>query len=272
MAVAGALIGGAIGAFGKKPQIPGLPPINPDDIQNQTIAGNAGSLSGAQALASRVDQFNFDQLAKALEFWSPGSLEKLQGSIGAQLSGILDPADTQSLIRSSTAAGYGKGFNFGAGGIGRNLVLRDLGIGVQQQKQMGLQNLLGVYGAGPKPFDVTSMFFTPVQRLNFAMEDRMQRYQRDLLANQVEAAPDPATAALGREIDRFFNTAASFGMMAAGGAMGGGGGGMGGGLGSFNGGGGMNAGGYSGGGVTGGWNPNWLNAQSMAGSANGATV
>ena len=48
----------------------------------------------------------------------------------------------------------------------------------------------------------------------------------DLLANQIAAAPDPATAALGKEIDRFFNTAASYGMSMAGS---GGGGGMGGG-------------------------------------------
>lgn len=217
MAVAGALIGDLIGGFGEKPVIPGLPVINPDDIQLGTIAGNAGALSGAQKLAGNVDAFNFAQLAKALEFWSPGSLQKLQRTIGSQLSGELDPQDTQALIRNATAAGYGKGFNFGSGGIGRNLVLRDLGIGVGQQRQRGLQNLMGVYGIGPKPFDVTSMFFTPQQRLNFAMEDRAQRYQRDLLAAQVDAAPDPGTAALAREIDRFFNTFASVGMGALGG-------------------------------------------------------
>lgn len=178
------------------------------------------------------------------------------------------------MIRNATAAGYGKGFNFASGGLGRNMVLRDLGLSVQGQKQKGLQNLLGVYGAGPQPFNVTSMFYTPQQRLSFALEDRAQRFQRDLLYEQVAAAPDPGTAALGKEIDRFFNTWASFGMMALGSGMGGGGmgGGGGGGFGGFNGGGGQTAGGFSGGGVTGGWNPNWLNNQVMSGSANGATV
>src|SRR6185369_13399552 len=109
------------------------------------------------------------------------------------------------------------------GSIGRNLVARDLGIGVEQQRQRGITNLMSLYSAGPKPFDPSSMFFTPQQRLNFAFEDRTQRYQRDLLASQIEAAPDPATAALGKEVDRFFNTVASIGVAAAGGGFGGGG-------------------------------------------------
>lgn len=219
MAIAGALIGGALGAFGRKPNIPGLPNIDPAAIQQQTIAGNAAALPGAEALAGNANEFSLDQLAKALNFYSPGSFGKLSSTIASQLSGQLDPEDTQALIRSSTAAGYGKGFNFGQGGIGRNLVLRDLGLGVEQQRQRGMQNLLGLYAAGPKPMDPTSMFFTPGQRLNFAVEDRQAHFQRDLLAEQVAAAPDPATAALGKEIDRFFNTAASFGTMAGGEAM-----------------------------------------------------
>jgi hypothetical protein len=222
VAVAGALIGGAIGAFGTKPKVPRLPEISPDLIQTQTETGNLGALPGAEKLGAGVDQYNLDQLAKALSFLSPGSLEKVRSTISDQLSGTLSPEDTSALIRNATAAGFSKGI--GGTGIGRNLVLRDLGLSVENQKQRGLTNLMGLYQAGPKPFDVTSMFFTPQQRLNFAFQDRSMRFERDLLAAQVKAAPDPATAALGREIDRFFNTVASFGMMAAGGGMGGAGG------------------------------------------------
>lgn len=221
MAIAGALIGGAIGAFGKKPKVPPLPVIQPGEIQAQTAAENLAVVPGAEKIGSAVDQYNFAQLAKALEFFSPGALPKLQSTLAAQLSGELAPEDTSAIIRNATAAGFGKGI--GGTGIGRNLVLRDLGLSVESQKQLGFKNLMGLYQAGPKPFDVTSMFFTPQQRVNFAMVDRTERFNRDLLAAQIKAAPDPATAALGREIDRFFNTVAGFGMMAAGGAMGGGG-------------------------------------------------
>lgn len=220
MAIAGALIGGALGAFGKKPVIPSLPNINVDQVQQQTIAGNAAATSGAEGIASNLNKFSLDELAKALSFWSPGSLQQIQGTIGSQLSGNLDPEDTRAIIRNATAAGYGKGFGFGVGSIGRNLVARDLGTSVVAQRQRGLSNLMSLYSAGPKPFDASSMFFSPQQRLDFALTDRTQRYQRDLLAAQVQAAPDPATAALGREIDRFFNTAASIGTMKLG-SMGG---------------------------------------------------
>ena len=91
-------------------------------------------------------------------------------------------------------------------------------------QQHGLANFQSTFAPKSPLMDVTSMFFTPQQRLQFAFQGRESQFQRNLLAEQVAAAPDPATAALGREIDRFFNTAASFGMMAAGGGMGGGGG------------------------------------------------
>lgn len=201
-----------MGAFGEKPSIPGLPQISPGAIQQMTAEENLAVLPTAKATGAGVDQYNLDQLAKALNFWSPGAFGRLQSTISSQLKGELAPEDTRALISSATAAGYGKGFGSSFGsrlGIGRNLVLRDLGIGVEQQKQRGLSNLMGLYGAGPRPFDVTSMFFTPAQRLNFAFLDRSARYERDLLAARVAAAPDPATAALGAEVDRLFQTMAN---------------------------------------------------------------
>lgn len=222
MAVAGALIGKAIGAFGKKPKVPGLPEILPSQVQSDTVAGNIAASGEAGKLGSIVDQYNLEQLAKALQFVLPGGLQKAQSNINSQLAGELDPSDTSAVIRNATAAGFGSGI--GRGMIGRNLVLRDLGRSSQEQKQRGFQNFLSLAGITPQPFNVTSMFFTPQQRLEFAMADRSSRFSRDLLAAQVKAAPDPAKAALGAEIDRFFNTAASVGMMAAGGGFGGGGG------------------------------------------------
>lgn len=176
---------------GTKPKVPGLDLPDISQTQLDTVAGNMGVLPSAQKLGSAVNTFNLAELAKALEFWSPGSLQKVQNTLSAQLSGQMEPGDTSALIRNATAAGYGKGFSFGSGSIGRNLVLRDLGIGVQQQKQRGLQNLLGVNAAGPKPFEVTSMFFTPQQRLSAAQYQAEQRFNRDWLESQIEAAPSP---------------------------------------------------------------------------------
>lgn len=233
MAIAGALIGGAIGAFGRKPEIPKLTPVNPTAVQSQTLADNAATLPAAQQLGTQINSYNVKEqlgmLSKALEFVAPGQLQKAQGIVNSQLNGEV-PADVAAAVQRRAAAQSLLGGFGGGSGIGRNLSLRDFGLtslGVQQQ---GLANFSALASLAPKTqaFDVSSMFFTPQQRLQAAFTERNDQFQRNLLYEQVAAAPDPATAALGREIDRFFNTAASIGVAAAGGG-GGGMGGMGGG-------------------------------------------
>ena len=63
------------------------------------------------------------------------------------------------------------------------------------------------------------MFFSSQQRLQFAQQERDKRYSNSLLRAQVKAAPDPGKAALGKEIDRFFNTVASIGVGMLGGEL-----------------------------------------------------
>lgn len=227
MAISGALIGKAIGAFGSKPKIPDLPQIDPSQVQQQSISGNLAASPGAQQLASGVNAFNATEAQKlfkqALEFLTPGGFSKLSGIIGSQLGGEVPQDVQQQLLRSGAARALASGT---AGStFSRNATLRDLGLtslGIQQQ---GFTNLMSLAPqVTPQAFNVSSMFFSPQQRLEFAFNDRSARFQRDLLAAQVKAAPDPATAAIGREVDRFFNTVAQAGTM----AMGGGGGMMGG--------------------------------------------
>lgn len=226
MAVAGALIGDALGSFGRKPDIPQLPAIDPSRVQAETIAANKDQLPQLEAIGKQVNQFNLDQqlgmLSQALNFVAPGQLQQAQGIVSSQLRGEV-PADVQlQLQRRSAAQALLGGFG-GGSGIGRNLTARDFGLTSLGIMNQGLQNFGSLASLAPRPqsFDITSMFFTPQQRLQSAFAERDAQFQRNLLAEQVAAAPDPATAALGREIDRFFNTAASFGMTAAGGAMGG---------------------------------------------------
>lgn len=231
MAVAGALISNAIGAFGKKPEIPVLPGIDPNAIQAQTIAANSQNLPGLKQQAEEINAFNIKQnlgqLSQALEFIAPGQLAQAQGLVSSQLRGEV-PADVAAQLQRRSAAQSLLGGFGGNSGLGRNLSARDFGLTSMSIQQQGLANFSNLASMVPKTamFDMTSMFYTPQQRMNFAFQDREAHFQRDLLANQVAAAPDPGTAALGKEIDRFFNTAASYGMTMAGG---GGGGGMGGG-------------------------------------------
>lgn len=222
MAVAGALISEALGAFGRKPEIPKLPAIDPAQVQAATIAGNKGALPELEAIGAQVNSFNLAQqlgmLGKALDFLAPGQLQQVQANNASLLRGEV-PKDVQAqLQRQAVAGAYGRGYG-GGSGIAQNDYLRSLGLTslqLQQQGQAGFGQLASMAPQTPL-FNPSSMFFTPQQRLEAAFSERQAQFQRNLLAEQIAAAPDPATAALGKEIDRFFNTAASIGTMAAGG-------------------------------------------------------
>jgi hypothetical protein len=226
MAVAGALIGGAIGAYGKKPKVPALADINPDLIQQQTAAGNIASFADIAKLATMTNQFSQDQLDALLDRTLPGVRQAAQENILSMSRGEVPEDVSRAITR------YQAGRNVGAltsgSGFANSSAARQLGLTSLSLIDKGLSSAESWLSRAAAPqMDVTAMFFTPQQRLAFAERDRSARFERDLMAAQVKAAPDPATAALGKEIDRFFNTWAQVGTGMLG-SMGGGGGGMGG--------------------------------------------
>jgi hypothetical protein len=230
MAIAGALIGRAIGAFGRKPSVPTLQSIDPNKVQTQTAQANLAGMPDFTKLAEAVNAARRKEGMAAMEAVTPGATDILASgtqSIAAMLKGQL-PADVQKMVEQKAAEASMAG-GFGGTGAGRALGARDLGLTSLSLVEKGLDSsqrwLSGALQLAQPGgfFDVSSMMFTPQEKLSFEVNERNLRYNRDLLAAQVKAAPDPATAALGREVDRFFNTVAAAGVMAAGGAMGGGG-------------------------------------------------
>ncbi len=181
--------------FGSKPKVPTLQKVDPNAVQQQGISADLSQLPDAEKLSSQVNQFSLDELLKASQFAVPGGLAKAGENINAQLSGQLSPEDTQATIRNATAAGYGRGFSFGSGSIGRNLVLRDLGLSTLSQQQQGLTNFMNLSSAfRPQQLSPTSMFLTPQQRLSSAMQANEDAFNRDWLEAQISAAPNPAGA------------------------------------------------------------------------------
>lgn len=272
MAIAGALIGGAIGAYGKKPKVPKLTDIIPEETQKKTIAGNIASFADVAKLAADVNTFNQEQVSALIDRVLPGARQQIEKNINAQLRGEIPEDVLQGLRRSQAersagALTQGSGFTLG------QELSRQLGMSLALTQQ-GLSSAESWLARSAAPtFDVTSMFFTPQQRLAFEQQQQGAKFQRDMIAAGVKAAPDPATAALGQEIDRFFNTAASVGMMAAGGAMGGGMGaggvgGAGGGMGGMGG----SMGGLGGVGGLGAFSGSGMGGGGMIGSANGGSV
>lgn len=218
MAIAGALIGGALGGYGKKVKVPMFEAISPDQVQQQTVAGNIASFGDISKLAASVNTFNQDQLNALLDKALPGAREQIQSNILSQLKGEVPKDVARAISRSNAERGVGV---FQGSPFRSNIEARDIGLTSLQQIDRGLASAESWLSRAAAPqMDATAMFFSPQQRLGFAQSERNSRLSRDLMEAQVKAAPDPATAALTQEIDRFFNTMVQS-SMSMGGIMGG---------------------------------------------------
>lgn len=221
----GALVGRALGAYGKKPKIPKLGEIDPAKVQLDTVAGNMGVLDTAGALAGATNKLNVNNLKALFEQALPGQYGLAQENTLSLLKGQV-PQDVQDAIQRTIAArtlgnaGYGN-----AGGqFGDFSQARQLGLTSLQLQQQGLNQFGALQSMFPR-LDVSSMFFSPQQRLSFAFEDRAAHFQRNLLFEQVKAAPNPADVALAEGLDNDFAAFRQMILSYAGGMMGGGGGG-----------------------------------------------
>lgn len=218
MSVAGALIGDAIGAFGEKPIIPAFEEIDVNKVQSDTAQGNLDNLALLERLGEQTNAAQIRNQKAALQAGLPGQFSQARDNVAALLRGEIPTDVGQQVARTSAAAGFQGGFQ--GSKLGGNLTARDLGLTSLSLQQTGLQN----FGAlaqliNPNPFNISSMFFSSQQRLQFAQQERDKRFSNNLLRAQVAAAPDPGKAALGKEIDRFFNTVASIGVGMVGGKL-----------------------------------------------------
>jgi len=222
----GGLAGWALGAYGKKPKVPNLKEISPDATQKATVAGNTTNFADIAKLATQVNTFNQDQLDALIDRVLPGARTQIQETLGSQLRGEI-PKDVQNAIYRSTAE-RGVSGGFGGSGFGRNVTARDLGLTSLEITNKALTSAESWLAKASAPqFDVTSMFFTPQQRLAFEQQQQSVQFQRDVMQAGVDAAPDPAMAAIAQGIDsdiaRVQNAALSIGgMYAGGGGLGGG--------------------------------------------------
>jgi hypothetical protein len=255
LAGAALMIGGSAMAAGKKVKVPNFNRVNIENEQKAAIAGNLAALQPATELAQKTTAAEQSQLEAQLRRAIPGYdqlVSQAGKNIGANLRGEISQ-DVQSQLQRS-AAGRALGGGFGAGsGMGRNLSARDLGLTGMQIQNQGLaqaQNFIQQQRAFGmvQPFSVSSMFISPTQRINLALQENQSQYNRDMAAAQVAAQPDPMMAAIGGSLS-------NIGGMALGGAMGGGMGGMGGGGKGGGGGGGVTINYGGGGGYGVGYNP-----------------
>lgn len=220
--IAGALVGGALGAYGKKPDEIKLETINPADSANQALDINLSTLPKAEALASDVNLFNQSQLDKLIEMALPGGPSQIKKNIMAELRGELPPDVVEEIQRSVASRASVGGFS--GTGFSSALGARDLGLSSLALTERGLNSAARWLAQSTAPvMDVSRSFFSPQQLLAFNVGERDRRYEAERVNAGIRAAPDPNAAQLAQGFDNFFKTWSSIGTMAAGNAMGGGG-------------------------------------------------
>lgn len=178
--------------YGRKVNVPDYPEL--EEAQRKAIAANKAVLPEAQDLASSVNTFNQAELERMLRLSIP-DLDEINANnssnIAAWTRGELGKGVEDLIARKSAERSVAGGFS--GSGMHRNLEARDLGLNSLQMTQQGLSSAerwtASVRANQTAPMaDVSSMFISPAQKFS-AME---AKWQRDLYAETMAAAPDPA--------------------------------------------------------------------------------
>lgn len=224
------MIGGAAMSAGSRTRVPEFRRVNVEGEQSAAIRQNLQQLESASELSRRTTEADQATLESQLRRAIPGYdklIQQASSNIGANLRGELSPEVTSQVQRSTAGRALMSGAGAGSG-FGRALTARDLGLTSLNLQQQGLGQAMSFIqnqrSAGMvQPMSAASMFVSPTQRINLALQENAMQYNRDLTAAQEAAKPDPMMAAIGGSLS-------NIGGMMFGGAMGGGGmGGMGGG-------------------------------------------
>lgn len=188
--------------FGSKPQVPTLPSLDLGAEQQKSIAANQAALPGAEKLVGAANQFSIGQINQMLEQAIPGysSIAKtISGNIASEAQGQI-PSDVVAQEQNLTAAQALQG-GYGGSGAHGNLTARDLGLTSLDLTQQALtsaeswtKTAASLYE--PSMVNVSSMFVSPEQQYQADNQQNLQQFQRQWMANQISAMPDPTTVGL----------------------------------------------------------------------------
>lgn len=174
----------------EEPKIPKLKPINVGQVQQQTIAGNTAALPAATEFAGQVDQSNLDRWLKGIKFALP-DFESIRSTVSQNIAsmvrGEIPTSDRNQLLLRDAAKAYGGGYS--GSGMHGALTARDLGR-TELDIRLGGQNAFASWMKAldaPSPIDMSQMFLTATQGIDYAYKEREQQFQRDYVSNVTSA-------------------------------------------------------------------------------------
>jgi hypothetical protein len=204
--IAGAalMVGGTAMSAGRRTRVPEIRRVDTEREQREAIRQNIASIAPAAELSRKATEADQATLESQLRRAIPG-YDQLIGqasrNIGASLRGELTPEVTSQVQRSTAGRALMGGYG-GGSGFGRALTARDLGLTSLNLQQQGLGQAMNFIqnqrSTGMvQPFSVSSMFVSPTQRINLALQENSMQFNRDVMAAQEAAKPNPMMAAIG---------------------------------------------------------------------------
>ena len=185
-----------------KPRPPKPPPlrtVTPEEAQTAATAGNLAALPQATALGREVDTAMLEAFRRAAEQFAPGSLGAIQKSTAAFSRGEIPEDMAGAVGRAATAKSLGL-VGTGGGGFRGNLTARDLGLTSLDLMGRGLQQFGALASLAPRPFDITSAFFTPGQWWQMTTENVKNKWNVDWLGKQMKYMGDVQEAEMWGQI------------------------------------------------------------------------
>lgn len=214
MGLFGDLVQQALGGFPTKPSAPPAPNVNPQSAQRDAISGNQAALPGLEDLASATNTFNTGQGIARREAAAPGINRNIASEsdlLNNWLSGVLSP-DVASAVRGNANARSFAG-GYGGSGMADALQARDLGLTSLDLQKMGVGAMPGFVSASqagiPAPFNPAAGFISPMEQIAAQQWNESNRYGRDWLQNQLDSIPDPARAAIAKDVGGMADTVGS---------------------------------------------------------------
>lgn len=201
----GSAIASLLGAFGNKQTsssaIP-FTPVNPQEEQLRSIAGNTAAQPGIEELLSRSNAFQQGQASDMMESAVPG-YGKLSGSLTAQAQRQADhpydlPPDVSANISRLAAE---RGVNVGTRGQTQGFsALRDLGTNMLDYGQRNLSSALAalstITGTAPRvsPMSPMSFYVSPSDQIgNQQFTNAQDQQSRQSASNASTAARNQNT-------------------------------------------------------------------------------
>lgn len=225
----GGIIASALGAGGKKPEVPTPANVDVSKETGAAYADIAKNLPALQDIAASINASNTDQLLRSWRTMLPGfgrARKDAMGNISSLLNGEI-PADVMSNIQRAAASAALKGGTSGST-FGYNFTPQSIGTTSLALQQQGLSNFMGLSQMlKPQTYDYTGLFVTPQQRIAVQQWNEANRFNTESQRNQIAAMPSPLQNAIMSFANNFdqlaWSTAGAFTGGAVGNMLGGGG-------------------------------------------------